>query len=409
MRSSRTILFARVIPVLIVLLIASVILAAGDESNSTDSNSTESNIADGNNTDANSTENNLANQSFDDSSLKTAEHDVHVYIINNDNERLKVSLFIDDELKESKELSTDTETKIDSYPLSSGPHRFKISWWDEDVKKSFDFDELKDITEETSVNLYTTLHDEPEKFDITVKLNNENDNALEAFLYVDGSFEKSKEVSKDSTADLGTIKLEEGVHNLSIKWQDTDTRIQYEKTKKITVTKEDAVVFYAPQGVSFEAEKVSSPPQKNAYSSTSSTTSSSTSSTSSLSTSSTTSSSTSSTSSPSTSSSTTASSNAAAASSTKAEDTTSAKTTDADNSSTSSSSSSLTSKASTDSVIKEYTASGDSHDTDSKEQTHGMDGKSGDDILSESGLDDSGKILLYAALVIVAVYLMLRH
>jgi len=38
-----------------------------------------------------------------------------------------------------------------------------------------------------------------------------------------------------------------------------------------------------------------------------------------------------------------------------------------------------------------------------------MDGKSGDDILSESGLDDSGKILLYAALVIVAVYLMLRH
>ncbi|HNX09059.1 MAG TPA: hypothetical protein PKL29_02985, partial [Methanothrix sp.] len=271
MRSSRTILFARVIPVLIVLLIASVILVAGDESNSTDSNSTESNIADGNNTDANSTENNLANQSFDDSSLKTAEHDVHVYITNNDNERLKVSLFIDDELKESKELSTDTETKIDSYPLSSGPHRFKISWWDEDVKKSFDIDELKDITEETSVNLYTTLHDEPEKFDITVKLNNENDNALEAFLYVDGSFEKSKEVSKDSTADLGTIKLEEGVHNLSIKWQDTDTRIQYEKTKKITVTKEDAVVFYAPQGVSFEAEKVSSPPQKNAYSSTSST------------------------------------------------------------------------------------------------------------------------------------------
>lgn len=370
MRPSRTILFARVILILIVLLIVSVILAAGEENNSTYGNITEDNST---------------NLSSDDSSTKSTEHDVHVYITNNDNERLKVSLFIDDELKESKELSTDTETKIDSYPLTPGPHRFKISWWDEDVQKSFDIDELKDITEETSVNLYTTLHDEPEKFDITVKLNNENDNALEAFLYVDGSFEKSKEVSKDSTADLGTVKLEEGVHNLSIKWQDTDTRIEYEKTKKITVTKEDAVVFYAPQGVSFEAEKVTSPPQKNAYSSTSSTPSSSTSS------------------------STTASSNAATASSTKTDDASSAKTTDADNSSTSSSSSSLTSKASTDSVIKEYTAPGDSHDTDSKEQTHGMDGKSGDDILSESSLDDSGKILLYAALVIVAVYLMLRH
>lgn len=405
MRQFGTILFAQVIPLLIVLLIASAIIAAGEESNNTHGNSTGADIID-----ANSIENNSVNQSLDDSSAKSTEHDVHVYITNNDNERLKVSLFIDDELKESKELSTDTETKIDSYPLSSGPHRFKISWWDEDVKKSFDFDELKDITEETSVNLYTTLHDEPEKFDITVKLNNENDNALEAFLYVDGSFEKSKEVSKDSTADLGTIKLEEGEHNLSIKWQDTDTRIEYEKTKKITVTKEDAIVFYAPQGVSFEAEKVSSPPQKTTYSSTSTASYSSTSSATTASSSKTsTASSTSAASSSSTDSATTGSSGTGTASSTKTEEASSTKTTDTDNSSTSSSSSGLTGKASTDSVIKDYTASSSPYDTASNEQTHVLDDKSGADILSESSLDDNGKILLYAALVIVAVYLMLRH
>lgn len=406
MRSYRTVLFARVILVLIVLLIASVILAAGEENNSTDANSTDANSTDANSTDANSTdgnstETNSVNQYLDDSSPKSAEHDVHVYITNNDNERLKVSLFIDDELKESKELATDTETKIDSYPLSSGPHRFKISWWDEDVKKSFDFDELKDITTETSVNLYTTLHDEPEKFDITVKLNNENDNALEAFLYVDGSFEKSKEVSKDSTADLGTIKLEEGVHNLSIKWQDTDTRIEYEKTKKITVTKEDAVVFYAPQGVSFEAEKVTPQTQKTTYSSTSTVSTASADSVSSSSTNSATASSTSAASS--------SSSDTAAVASTKTKEASSTKTTDTDNTSSSSSSASLTSKASTDSVIKGYAASSNSHDAASSERTHGMNDKSEDGLLSESGLDDSGKILLYAALVIVAVYLMLRH
>jgi hypothetical protein len=183
---------------------------------------------------------------------------VHAYITNNDNEKLDVSLFIDSELMDRKSISSGSDQKIDSYPVEKGSHTFKISWWDEDVKNSFEVEGTKDITAETSVNLYTTLNEEPEEFDITVNLVNENSRELEAFLYADGSFEKSKKVGKESSAELGKIKLKEGIHNLSVRWQDDDTRIEYEKTKKLMVKRDEVVIFYAPKGVSFEAKNVSS-------------------------------------------------------------------------------------------------------------------------------------------------------
>lgn len=199
-------------------------------------------------------ESNLSDSSPANVALNQSTCDAHVYVSNKDNERLKVTLFIDSELKDSKELASDSESKIDSYSLPKGPHLFKITWWDEDIKSSCEMEELKNIQNETSINLYTSNHEAPEKYEILVKLVNENNNDLEAFLYADDSFEKSKEVNKDSTSELGTIKLEEGVHNLSVRWQDRNTRIEYEKSKKITVTRDDVLVFYAPQGVSFEAK-----------------------------------------------------------------------------------------------------------------------------------------------------------
>jgi preprotein translocase subunit SecF len=209
-----------------------------------------------------SLQSNISNLSSPNESLNQSAYDVHVYVTNTDNERLKISLFIDFELKDSKEISSDSELKIDSYTLSTGLHIFKITWWDEDVKRSYEMQELKDIQNETSINLYTSNHEAPEKFEILVKLTNENSNNLEAFLYVDDSFEKSKEVSKDSSSELGTIKLDEGVHNLSVRWQDRDTKIEYEKTKKITVTRDDVLVFYAPQGISFESKQSVLPSEK---------------------------------------------------------------------------------------------------------------------------------------------------
>lgn len=205
----------------------------------------------------------LLNQTEGDESVAQEGIPVHVYITNNDNERLDVSLFIDSELMDRKEVSSESDQKFDSYPLENGKHSFKITWWDEDVKSSFEMEEAKDISAETSVNLYTTLNEEPEEFEVTVNLVNENSRELEAFLYADGSFEKSKKVGKESSAELGTIKLEEGIHNLSVRWEDGETRIEYEKTKKMSVKRDEAIIFYAPKGVSFESSEAPSPGSKN--------------------------------------------------------------------------------------------------------------------------------------------------
>lgn len=182
-------------------------------------------------------------------------YNVHVYVSNKDDDSLDVSLFIDSELKDTKSISSDAESKFDSYPLPAGSHNFKITWWDEDVKKSCEAEETVDVRGDTSANLYTTANDEPEEFDLSVTLTNENSKDLDAYLYVDDSFEKNKEVSKESTSDFGTISLEEGMHNLSVRWRDADTKIEYEKKKKVTISKDDAVVFYVPAGISFDAQE----------------------------------------------------------------------------------------------------------------------------------------------------------
>jgi len=184
-------------------------------------------------------------------------YNIHVYVSNKDDDSLDVSLFIDSELKDTKSISSDSESKYDSYPLPAGPHNFKITWWDEDIKKSCEAEETVDVRGESSVNLYTTANDEPEEYDLSVTLTNENSKDLDAYLYVDGNFEKNKEVSKEDTTDFGTISLEEGAHNLSVRWRDADTKIEYEKKKKITLSKDDAVVFYVPAGISFDAKESS--------------------------------------------------------------------------------------------------------------------------------------------------------
>lgn len=194
--------------------------------------------------------NDIESQSGNSSSGGT--YNVHIYVSNMDDDGLDASLFIDSKLMETKLVSSDSEVEYGSYPLTEGTHNFKITWWDEDVKQSLETEESKDIREETSVNLYTTLNDEPEEFDLSVKLTNENDRDLDAYLYVDDNFEKNKEVNKESTSDFGTISLEEGVHNLSVRWRDKDTKIEYEKNKKVTVSKDDVVVFYVPPGISFD-------------------------------------------------------------------------------------------------------------------------------------------------------------
>ena len=196
-----------------------------------------------------------ANRSEGISKNESSEHsfNVHVYVSNEDDDSLKPSLFIDSKLMDTKDVSSGSEKEIGIYPLDFGAHSFKITWWDEDTKESYEAEETRHIQNETSVNLYTIQNKEAEKFDISVKLTNDNPKELEAYLYVDDNFEKNKAVSKESTSDMGTISLEEGTHNLSVRWRDKDTKVEYEKKKTIFVSRDEAVVFYVPQGISFEA------------------------------------------------------------------------------------------------------------------------------------------------------------
>ncbi|MFB3763879.1 MAG: hypothetical protein ACE14P_01370 [Methanotrichaceae archaeon] len=212
---------------------------------------------------------NISNNEFNNSTDQkfNGPCDVHVYVFNRDDDYLKVSLFIDSILKDANDVSSDSEKMFNIYPLPAGSHDFKITWWDEDTKSSYEAEEIKEIQGETPINLYTSKHEEPEKYDIKVKLVNENQKDLTADLYVDDNLEKSIDIDKDSTSDFGTQDLEEGSHNLSVRWQDKDTKIQYEKRKQITVYKDDTVTFYAPEGVSFEAKKsVPEPEVPRAYS-----------------------------------------------------------------------------------------------------------------------------------------------
>jgi hypothetical protein len=180
--------------------------------------------------------------------------DVFVYVINRDDDRLSVSLFIDSELIDTEDISKDNELKFGSYPLTPGPHSFKISWWDDDTKTGYNAENIEDIISEGSVILYTSNNQEPEKFEVSVNIRNEDDKNLDAYLYIDGEYEKRKDVKKESTTDFGEFDLEEGIHEFRVMWQDPDTGIEYEKRKTVSVDGKEVVVFYAPKGIVFKSD-----------------------------------------------------------------------------------------------------------------------------------------------------------
>lgn len=177
-----------------------------------------------------------------------------VYVFNNDDDKLSISLFIDSELKETKDISKEKEDKFGTYPLSFGPHKFEITWWDDDTKKKYEESVIETISEDKAVTIYTTKNTEPEEFDVTVTVVNQNDKDLDTYLYIDGVYEKDKEVKKENSADFGKIDVEEGVHEFSVRWRDPDTKIEYEKRKTVRVDGDEVIVFYAPKGIAFENE-----------------------------------------------------------------------------------------------------------------------------------------------------------
>ncbi len=180
--------------------------------------------------------------------------DAVLYVFNKDDDKLSVSLFIDSELKDTKDVYKEKEVKFGTYSVEAGPHKFEISWWDDDTKKSYVEERVEEIYSENAVTLYTTENKESEEFEVRVLVRNENEDELDVYLYIDDEYEKQKEVKKMSTADLGKYDLVVGVHEFSVRWQDPETKIEYEKRKTVNVDGKDVVTFYAPKGVFFETE-----------------------------------------------------------------------------------------------------------------------------------------------------------
>jgi len=175
-----------------------------------------------------------------------------VYVFNRDDDTLSISLFIDSELAGTEEVSKDKEKKFGSYELEAGSHDSRISWWDDDTKMTYQEDLAASVEGTTAVTLYAAENTEPEEFEVTVMLRNDNDEDLEAYLYIDGLYEKMKTAKKTSTTDFGKFDMEEGTHVLAVRWQDPATKIEYEKRKTLRVDGKDAVTFYAPAGMAFE-------------------------------------------------------------------------------------------------------------------------------------------------------------
>jgi hypothetical protein len=178
-----------------------------------------------------------------------------VYVFNNDDDTLSISLFIDSELLGTEDVSKDKEKKFGNYELLAGSHSFKITWWDDDTKKTHQEELVATVEGETAVTLYATQNKEPEEFEVNVMLRNENPEDLEAYLYIDGEFDKQKTAKKESTTDFGKFDIEEGTHVLAVRWQDPETKIEYEKRKTIRVDGKDVVTFYAPAGMTFQSDE----------------------------------------------------------------------------------------------------------------------------------------------------------
>ena len=182
-----------------------------------------------------------------------------VYVFNRDDDTLSVSLFIDSQLKSTEEIPRDREKKFGNYPLEAGPHTFRITWWDDDTKKIHQEELVAVVEGLTPVTLYTTRNTGPEKFDINVMLRNDNKEDLEAYLYINGEYERLRTAKKESTTDLGKFSIEEGTHVLAVRWQDPATKIEYENRKTVRVEGRTVVTFYAPRGMAFETEGKADP------------------------------------------------------------------------------------------------------------------------------------------------------
>lgn len=185
-------------------------------------------------------------------SQNSKKAEVAAYVYNDDDDSLDVSLYIDSVPKGKTDVSKGEEETFGNFTLNHGIHRFKIIWKDSDTEKVYESEIEKEITGDDVISLYTTGHNEPEEFDLTASVKNENDKSIKAYLYIDGIYEDNQEISEESTDDISDASVEEGVHDVSVRWLDPYTNDQYEKKKRVTIEGDSAVIFVANKGASFK-------------------------------------------------------------------------------------------------------------------------------------------------------------
>ncbi|HWQ20117.1 MAG TPA: hypothetical protein VN455_10105 [Methanotrichaceae archaeon] len=185
-------------------------------------------------------------------SPKTKE--VAAYVYNDDDDTLDVSLYIDSVPRGKVDVDKGSEETFGNYTLTTGPHRFKILWKDSDTNKVYESEIKKDVSDDDLVRLYTSEHQEPQEFNLLVSVKNENDKETKAYLYIDGKFEKSQDLAEQSISEFDEVSVDEGIHDVSLRWLDPGTDAEYEKKKSITVDDDKAVIFVVTKGISFEED-----------------------------------------------------------------------------------------------------------------------------------------------------------
>ncbi|MHC1575142.1 MAG: cohesin domain-containing protein [Candidatus Methanogasteraceae archaeon] len=191
--------------------------------------------------DANVTINSEAPQSLSDT-------DTTVFVKNLDDDKLTVFLYIDGNYIDDKDVSSGSTKEYSTYKLVEGPHTFKIKWYDLDTKTEHEKVEERSVSGDTDVVvLYTVEHaDEDTEISARVYVKNNDDDPVDVFLHIDGTYKKCETIEAGDTCDYeedGYEFDEKESHTFEIKWIDPDTDVEYEKITRRYIETAESVTM----------------------------------------------------------------------------------------------------------------------------------------------------------------------
>ena len=93
-----------------------------------------------------------------------------------------------------------------------------------------------------------------EKYSVTVKVKNNDDDTHLVGLYIDGKYKRDVTVDPGKTEIFGTYELEKGKHVFKITWYDYDTDEDYVKVKEVTISRDTTVTLEIERHTSYSVE-----------------------------------------------------------------------------------------------------------------------------------------------------------